>query len=134
MSAWGITNFENDVALDFVAEIAASEDHLNLTQDIDDFLNEFNVEETSLDDCLEFLAKMELLAALLGAPSEDFPLELKDWIERKYIKIDSSVCPKAVKAVQMIVNDSEAKEMYLDSGYFNAWLRTQKELIKRLKA
>ena len=30
------------------------------------------------------------------------------------------------------MTDSEAKEMYLDSGYFKSWEKAQKDLIKRL--
>ena len=132
MSSWGITNFENDVALDFVAELVASSDDLELSVEIDRFNASFKPEETTLDECLLFLTKMELLAGLIGTPSNDMPLELKDWIEGKYIKVETAVLKNAVKGVQLVLTDSEAKEMYLDSGYFNAWTRAQKDLVKRL--
>ena len=116
MSSWGITNFENDVALDYVAELVLSHDQLQLSSEIDQFNATFNSEETSLDECLLFLTKMELLAGLIGSPSVDMPLELKDWIEGKYIKVEQKVLKNAVQGVQKVLTDSEAKEMYLEGG------------------
>lgn len=132
MSAWGITNFENEIALAFVNDLALNRSEFSIETYIDSFKGKFHPEKTSLDECLEFFAVVELLAALLGEPAEDLPSELKDWIEGKYIKIEESLVKKAIAGINDLVKDSEAKEMYLDGPYFNAWLRTQKNLIKRL--
>ena len=132
MSAWGISNFENDTALDWVNEIIHRKEVENFKESIDGFLKSFSVEETSLNDCSIFLTLAETIAALLGAPGQDFPEELQDWIETKYIKIESSTIDNAKKGVQLIMNGSEVREMYLDSGYFTPWEKTQKNLIKRL--
>lgn len=132
MSAWGISNFENDTALDWVNEIIHRKEVENFKESIDGFLKSFSVEETSLNDCSIFLTLAETIAALLGAPGQDFPEELQDWIETKYIKIESSTIDNAKKGVQLIMNGSEVREMYLDSGYFTSWEKTQKNLIKRL--
>ena len=132
MSAWGISNFENDTALDWVNEVIDSKEVENFKESVELFLKSFSVENTSLMDCSKFLAIAETMAALLGSPGQDFPEELQDWIETKYIKIEASTVESAKRGVQMIMNDSEAKEMYLDSGYFKSWQKAQKDLIKRL--
>ncbi|MAW65950.1 MAG: hypothetical protein CMD18_07130 [Flavobacteriales bacterium] len=132
MSAWGISNFENDTALDWVNEVIHRKEVENFKESIDGFLKSFSLEETSLNDCSIFLTLAETIAALLGAPGQDFPEELQDWIETKYIKIESSTIDNAKKGVQLIMNGSEVREMYLDSGYFTPWEKTQKNLIKRL--
>tara|TARA_B100001173_G_C16011689_1_gene558002 strand:+ start:465 stop:869 length:405 start_codon:yes stop_codon:yes gene_type:complete len=132
MSAWGISNFENDTALDWVNEVIHRKEVENFKESIDGFLKSFSLEETSLNDCSIFLTLAETIAALLGAPGQDFPEELQDWIETKYIKIESSTIDNAKKGVQLIMNGSEVREMYLDSGYFTSWEKTQKNLIKRL--
>ena len=132
MSAWGISNFENDTALDWVNEIIQEREVTSLEESITSFVNDFSVEDTSLMDCSKFLTIAETLAALIGSPDEDFPEELKDWVESKYIKIEESTIDNAKRGVKLIMTDSEAKEMYLDSGYFKSWEKAQKDLIKRL--
>ena len=42
-------------------------------------------------ECSRFLAMAEVIAGLVGTPAEDFPEELMDWIELKYINIDKSI-------------------------------------------
>lgn len=132
MSAWGISNFENDTALDWVNEVVHRKEIESFKESVELFLKSFSIENTSLMDCSKFLAIAETMAALLGSPGQDFPEELQDWIETKYIKIEASTVESAKRGVQMIMNDSEAKEMYLDSGYFKSWEKAQKDLIKRL--
>ena len=132
MSAWGISNFENDTALDWVNEIIQEQEVTSMEESITSFVNDFSVEYTSLMDCSKFLTIAETLAALIGSPDEDFPEELKDWVESKYIKIEQSTIDNAKRGVKLIMTDSEAKEMYLDSGYFKSWEKAQRGLIKRL--
>jgi len=132
MSAWGISNFENDTALNWVSRIVEQKEVSNLSDSINDFISDFSPEETSLIECSEFLTIAETIAGLIGSPAEDFPEELKEWIESKYIKIEQSTIDNAKKGVKLIMVDSEVKEMFLDSGYFKSWEKTQKDLIKRL--
>ena len=125
MSAWGISNFENDTALDWVGKIVKQKDINVITNSIDKFVNGFNAEETTLINCSKFLTIAEILAGLLGSPAEDFPEELTDWIESKYINIEQSTIDTAIEGVRLLMNESEVREMYLDSGYFNSleWIQ-----------
>ena len=132
MSAWGISNFENDTALDWVGKIVNQKDINVIINSIDKFVNGFNAEETTLINCSKFLTIAEILAGLLGSPAEDFPEELTDWIESKYINVEQSTIDTAIEGVRLLMNESEVREMYLDSGYFNSWDKAQKNLIKRL--
>lgn len=132
MSAWGISNFENDTALDWVGNIVEQKEVSSISDSVEGFVNGFNSEETSLIECSQFLTIAETVAGLVGSPAEDFPEELNDWIESKYIKIEQSTIDAAIKGVKLVMTDSESKEMYLDSGYFKSWEKAQKDLIKRL--
>lgn len=132
MSAWGISNFENDTALDWVNKVIQLKEMSTLETSVDGFLANFSPEETSLIECSEFLTIAETIAGLVGSPAEDFPEELNDWIESKYIKIEQTTIDKVKKGVKQVMTDSEAKEMYLDSGYFKSWEKSQLDLIKRL--
>ena len=132
MSAWGISNFENDTALDWVNEIIQEKEITSLEESINSFLHEFSVECTSLMDCSKFLTIAETVAALIGKPDLDFPEELKEWVDSKCINVEQVTIDAAKKGVKLIMTDSEAKEMYLDSGYFKSWEKAQRDLIKRL--
>ena len=132
MSAWGINNFENDVALEFVNEVINT--NAKLVKGIaESFVNNFHPENTSLDDCFTFLSICEIFAAINKKPSEDVPSELEDWLERFYIEIDQEPLKLCTKGLLLILKDSEVKEMYLDTEYFKAWEDVQKDLLKRLK-
>ena len=72
MSAWGISNFENDSALDWVAK-TVEEKQVSFSKMVDEFMGNFSPEETSLIECSEFLAVAETIAGLIGSPVEDFP-------------------------------------------------------------
>lgn len=132
MSAWGISNFENDTALDWVSSIIQQKEVISINDAITGFVNGFKPDETSLIECSQFLTIAETVAGLVGSPAEDFPEELNDWIESKYIEIEQSIIEVAIKGVKLVLIDSESKEMYLDSGYFKSWEKAQKDLIKRL--
>ena len=132
MSAWGISNFENDTALNWIENLIEQADGSSIDGAIKNFVISFDPEETSLIECSEFLTVAEVLAGLLGNPSEDFGDELTDWVETKYIKIEQDIIDKAKDGVALVLKDSEAKEMYLDTGYQKSWVETQKGLLKRL--
>jgi|TARA_B110000261_G_C13035873_1_gene338229 hypothetical protein len=134
MSAWGISNFENDSALGFVGSLIEEDNGETIDGIIKNFVSTFDPEDTTLVDCSRFLAVAEVLAGLLGSPSEDFPDEMTDWIETKYIKIEQDIIVQAKKGVSLILKDSEAKEMYWGSGYQTSWVKAQKDLLKRLSA
>lgn len=134
MSAWGITNFENDIALDFVTSLVEERKEFSISSYTDVFKAKFNPDETTLDECMELLVVAELLAALLGEPSEDIPIEMKTWIEGKYIKIESELTNAMIDLVKLLIKDSEIKEMYCDTPYYKVWTESQTNLLKRLKS
>lgn len=134
MSAWGVSNFENDTALDWIESVIIEGEDLDIKSEVFDFLEDFHPEETSLQDCCKFLTIAELIAALIGHPAEDIPEEMTDWVQNQYIQLEVGIIKKAQEGVNKILVNSEAKEMYLDSGYFKTWEKIQRNLIKRLQA
>lgn len=132
MSAWGISNFENDTAMDWVDYLIQENKGVNFKDFVNTFIDDFASDQTTLIECSKFLTVAETIAGLVGNPAIDFPEELADWIEKKYIKIEQTTLNKTKEGVKLVMLDSEAKEMYLDSGYFKSWEKAQKDLIKRL--
>ena len=86
--SWGISNFENDAALAWVNDLIHDKSAELLKETVMNFLENFDPEETDIDQCSRFLAACETLAALVGNPPEEMPIELEDWIEKKYTQLD----------------------------------------------
>ncbi|MEN7551607.1 DUF4259 domain-containing protein [Rapidithrix thailandica] len=146
MGAWGTKVFEDDLSFDWYDEFCESD------QSIEKLENAFeDVIET--EDYLDHefgiaaLVSAELLAAALGAPSEDFPKE--DYhqgedgddplpllnLGRIREDIDAELVEKARKAVKKVghFSHSEIRELWEESDSYEEWLRTLSELIERLK-
>lgn len=134
MSAWGISNFDNDTAIYWIQRLVEEEEDGLLKNTIENFIKNFRSDRTDLIECSEFLAASEVVAALTGNPSDELPVELEDWIQSQYVQIDQAALEKCAKGVDQIIRDSELKEMFLDSGYFKSWDKEQRNLIKRLKS
>ncbi len=134
MSAWGITNFENDVALQLVEQLTRHEKIFSVDAFFESFSNVFDPEQTTLDECLEAITMVEIFAAIQGSPDPELPLELKDWLELSGFQIASEQAAQATKIVEMLMKESEVKEMYVDTPYYKAWKKVQDDLIKRLKS
>lgn len=132
MSAWGINNFENNVALDWLEELIQSNGS-EVKAFMNSFVQHFNPEETTLDNCFKFLAICELFAIINHNPADDLPSELLDWMERTYVENQKEPLEVCAKGLKLILKDSEIKEMYLDSEYYESWKEIQENLLKRLK-
>jgi len=86
MGVWGVKTFENDSALDWVSEL---EDEKDLVQVIIKFYDLFEVinrkDDNFIDSDLasEVLVASEIVAALLGNPSNDLPPTIARWLKKK---------------------------------------------------
>jgi hypothetical protein len=134
MSAWGINNFDNDTAIYWLQRLIDEDEDGIIKNTIEGFSKNFRADRTDIIECSEFLAAAEVVAALTGNPAEQLPVELEDWIQGQYIQIDQKALEECHKGVELILKDSELKEMFLDSGYFKSWEKEQRNLIKRLKS
>lgn len=139
MGTWGLKNFENDGAADFVYDFYEHGNKM-ISKAFDKIINP---EDKYLDagDCEEALAGAEIIAAAKGKPSEDLPHEMKDWLSKndalnfkKNIfskKID--LTEKAQICIHKILKFSELKELWEETDEFNDWLELQNNLLNRIK-
>ena len=116
MGAWGVGNFENDDALDFLGEIEDEGEGA-----IQDIIQE--VAETGPEDSLEAgeasraLAAIEILAAANEKMAHDFPEDLKAWLNKTNYQPEEDLYPLAQKALERIKADnSELKELWTEDG------------------
>ena len=131
MGTWGMRSFENDSALDWVADLAES-DGLEL---LDSSL------ETTPDDgyldsdiAVAAIAAAEVVAALLGKPAAKLPEAVEKWVADRGEVAAKYLVPKAIAAVDdTLGKDSELRELWEENEEdFPVWKAGVQDLRARL--
>jgi hypothetical protein len=116
MGAWGVRNFENDSALDWMTDFLESEDKMLTLKDTFEvaksrsnffvklFKRNFELEAPEAN---AVLAAGEVISLILGFPSEDLPVELKAWATKNQMKLNKTVVDDALKAIRSVRQNSE---------------------------
>ncbi|MFC1996754.1 DUF4259 domain-containing protein [Chloroflexota bacterium] len=138
MGAWGIENFENDDALDWVIELESAKD-LSIINAAFDAVIKNSREYVDAWESSIALAAAEVCAALNGQPDEKLPEEVVTWVEaqRRNDLIQQSietgdVLKKAKQAVSIVLADSELRELWEETDEFNLWKGVVADLQTRL--
>ena len=133
MGTWGSDSFENDDALNWIADFCKAPAKELIVSALS------RVAEKDFFDCLESpectvgIAAAEVVAALKGEPSPNFPTELNECVSTLTIKTDLSLVHLALKAVERIKTDSELKEFWDKSDSPDEWYSAVESLEVRLK-
>jgi hypothetical protein len=129
MGAWGIGTFENDDALDFVAELTAIEDLDFLRSLVEEVLYQ---KGSNLDPGLsaQALVAGEIIAALRGHPGA-LPEDVLTWIARRK-PASQELRLLAHSAVLQVLNKSELRELWAETEEFDAWRAAVRDLLRRL--
>lgn len=78
----------------------------------------------------EALAAAEVVAALLGKPSINLPDEVSEWVQGK--EFGPELAFVALKAIKVVLTNSELKELWEESDEYNAWISVVNSLKERL--
>ncbi len=134
MGTWGVRNFENDDAMDWVSELERSED-VSVIEEALRFVAEGRDEYVEAPEACRALAAAEVVAALKGAGSPDLPDEVKQWISLHQSGSQnlSRLARLALRAVKRIKTASELKELYDESESATEWYEVINDLEARLK-
>ncbi len=131
MGAWGAGSFDNDDAMDWVAELVAGSG--------DAVLREALAPVASTDDryleapdCSIAIAAAEAVAAASGHPNESLPEEVAGWVETKPV-VAKELIALARTAVERIVLNSELKDLSDESDSAEDWRAAMTDLRKRLE-
>nr|WP_295869815.1 DUF4259 domain-containing protein [uncultured Chitinophaga sp.] len=131
MGAWGTRNFENDGSQDWIFDVIDSKDGGLVTDTLARIINHTETLETA--DCEEGLAAAELVAALMGKPSEDFPEDPLEKLDILNLIATKGLRTQAINAVNKITGTSEMKNYWEEAGQLEAWAAVQASLVKRLE-
>lgn len=130
MGAWGLGNFENDDALDWVNEFVHTRDPMQIKTAFSEILD---LKTSSLNAfvCARGLAAAEYIALMIGHPSNDIPDELKPAF-KEINSPDDDLIQQGITMVNIILESSELKDLYVEVGEFNKWKAIEDDLISRL--
>ncbi|MEL6870449.1 MAG: DUF4259 domain-containing protein [Pseudomonadota bacterium] len=131
MGAWGLGTFENDDALDWVYELEASTGSgvLNASLAAVD-----GADYLEAPEACAALAAAEVVAALIGTPSQDLPEEVTGWLAANQQQPDAELITMAHRAVSRIKSSSELQELWEETDEYAAWQHAMDELSLRLTA
>jgi hypothetical protein len=128
MGAWGTGSFENDDALDFLAGLEEEED-LEVVEDAIDAV--IDVDYVDSDAASAAVAAVEVVAAMLGKAAPRLPKEIAAWA-RSQGAPEAELVDAAKKALDVVLNKSELRNLWDDSEDADRWAEVIKGLAARL--
>lgn len=130
MGAWGPGSFDNDEALDWLADATASDDPALLEAAFD----QVDSSATTIDStiCAVAIAAAEVVAAIAGRPADDIPDDATAFSARFAHAFSPTLLAKARVAVGLIRRASELRDLWLDSSHFSDWESAVRHLEHRL--
>ncbi len=132
MGAWGPGTFENDDAMDWLAEFVASDDGAGVLywafEAVTDAPGYLEAPEASAA-----LAAAEIVAALHGHPSAELPEDAAAWVRDHQGAVSREAPPIARSAVELVRRFSELRELW-DEADPAPWYARVNDLHARLAA
>lgn len=129
MGAWGSGHFENDDALDYLAELDESGDEESIRMRLNAVVENAQAYRES-PDCCEALVAAELIAAHFGNASPDLPEEAAKWLKGRSFTSDDVAL--ALRALKGVAEDSELLELWTEVDSRDEWMTKVNDLKGRL--
>ena len=130
MGAWEVGPFENDTALDWVADLrsgGAEAVRVALSSAADGFLDAREGEEV--------VAAAEVVASALGEPAPNLPDDVTAWIATNGGQLSREDVALARGAMARVVSEeSELRELWVDDAEDEDWPKVMSDLQRRLAA
>ena len=133
MGAWGAGTFENDDALDWIAELEQSGGLSAVRTALGQAADPAD-EYLEAPTCNAALAAAEVVAALHGAPAPDLPEEVERWVQAQQLGVADNLLRVAREVVERVGRQGELRELWEEAepDDFNAWQRSLADLRSRL--
>ncbi|MDH5478279.1 MAG: DUF4259 domain-containing protein [Nitrospinota bacterium] len=146
MGVWGVGSFENDTAMDLVAELAEVDGGATILASTLHAIASTGTDEViDSDDAVEALVAAEFLAALKGSISDNFPQQAQEWLEENDLlagvnmisgprkEKEKWLTEMALQAIERIqAENSELDELWRETDEHEEWLVALEDLKGRL--
>jgi hypothetical protein len=130
MGAWDIGSFDNDDALDWVYDLEKASNFSILEEAFETIIAQKGDSPDATDCCIALCAG-EVVASLLDNPASDLPEEVLGWVADKP-EPSSELIELALKALPVILDDSELKDLWLEVDEYQDWVDNVTNLIENL--
>ncbi|QDA61946.1 DUF4259 domain-containing protein [Hymenobacter jejuensis] len=131
MATWGYHNFDNDAAADFAEDFRDNPNEAVLLEALAAVAEE--EEHIDADAASEALAAAEIIAAVMGKPAQDLPVDLIPVIVKMDTDESEDLLELARGAVKAILKESALQEHWAGSDNAADWQHLQRDLLERLK-
>ena len=132
MGTWGMRNFENDEALDWVGELICSHGTDAVYKSLDAVLQQGASEYLEAPDCCRAMAAAEVVAAARGRSASDLPEEVFRWVQSNLRQVPADLLERGRQAAQRIGSTSELRDLWEESSELVAWEGVVNDLQSRL--
>lgn len=130
MGAWGIGNFDNDAAMDWMQEFAEHPTEVSLTNvfksvaESDEFIE--------VDEGAIVLVAAEIIAAIKGNKSADYSEDMQVF---KEINVQDTLVYEALKAIDIVSqsDESELRQLWQETDEFEQWYAVINDLKSRIQ-
>ena len=132
MGAWGADSFENDDALDWLADFCDDPEENVILAALRQVADAGDGDYLEATDCAAGVAAAEVVAALKGA-TRYVPEDVKGCLDASHIKPDEHLVETALRALARVRSNSELKELWDESGGGAEWNEALSDLESRLR-
>lgn len=132
MGAWGADSFENDDALDWLADFCDDPEESVILAALRSIADAGDGEQLEATECSACVAAAEVVAALKGA-ARYVPEDVKGCLVGSNIKPSGDLVETALKALARLRSNSELKELWDESEGAADWQEAVGDLESRLK-
>lgn len=130
MGAWGPGSFENDDAVDWLADLVDG-GGMDVVQSAFDGVAD--AEYLEAPEASAAVAAAEVVAALAGRAMDDLPVEAAEWVAAHQRHPGEMLVKRARAAVQRVRTGSELNELWEEDGAdASEWHAAVDDLLRRL--
>lgn len=131
MGAWGHGAFENDSALDWLADLAEGDASL-VAEALAAVADADADEYIEVDDASAALVAAELVAAALGKGDDRLNDDATSWLDAHRASVRDLGAAGARRAVARVLESSELSELWGENGDDTPWHLDVRALLERL--
>ena len=134
MGAWGAASFDNDDAVDWLADLSQSTDLRPIQAALEAVTRLDSASYLEAPEASAAVAAADVVAALLGRPAANIPQEVTTWVEaHRQLGVTDGLRTTAQRAVARVQAGSELRELWDESGDAGAtWREQLSDLMTRL--
>ena len=128
MGAWGPGSFENDDAMDLVAELLEGDAHQRLGSffalaDLEGYLE--------VPEAMKIVAAAELIAAACSFDHSRIPSEISSAIRDNSEQL-KGLAPVGLAALIRVLEESELKSLWMEGDPEGLWVKSQSRILEAL--